>query len=89
MQGTSGPFGTDYVLSAHEDSRGVVWTGTKGAINRIDLKTGRYTVQPIGENTEVDAITQDKLMLLSTIKLPFTSNFCAGVVVPIPTLPEL
>jgi ligand-binding sensor domain-containing protein len=58
--GTSGPFGADYVFTAHEDSRGVVWTGTKGAINRIDLKTGRYTVQPIGENSDVDAIAQDR-----------------------------
>ena len=31
-----------------------------GAINHIDLKTGRYTMQPLGENTEVSAITEDR-----------------------------
>ena len=35
-------FATDYVLFAYEDSRGTVWEGTKGAINLIDLQTGRY-----------------------------------------------
>jgi ligand-binding sensor domain-containing protein/signal transduction histidine kinase len=59
-QGTSGSSGPDYVFTAYEDSRGVIWAGTKGAINRIDLKTGSYTVQPIGENTEVASITADQ-----------------------------
>ena len=58
-QGTSGSSRTDYVVFAYEDSHGVIWAGTKGAINRIDLKTGRYTVQPIGENTEVGSIAED------------------------------
>jgi ligand-binding sensor domain-containing protein/signal transduction histidine kinase len=57
---TGGPFGPDYVFTAFEDSRGEIWAGGMGTINRIELKTGRYTVQPIGENTEVDAITQDR-----------------------------
>jgi signal transduction histidine kinase/ligand-binding sensor domain-containing protein len=58
-QGSGGPFGTNYVLSAFEESPGIVWEGTKGAVNRIDLKTGRYTVQPISENTEVGSIAKD------------------------------
>ena len=56
----SGPSGRDYVFTAYEDSRGVIWAGSKGAINRIDLKTGRYAVQPIGENTVVNAIIADR-----------------------------
>jgi ligand-binding sensor domain-containing protein len=59
-QGTSGSSTTDYVVFAYEDSHGVIWAGTKGAINRIDLRTGRYTVQPIGENTEVGSIAEDR-----------------------------
>jgi signal transduction histidine kinase/ligand-binding sensor domain-containing protein len=59
--GVREPFGTNYVLSAYEASPGVVWAGTKGAINQIDLKTGRYTVWPIRENTEVASITKDLL----------------------------
>jgi len=58
--GTGGPFDPEYVFTAFEDSRGEVWAGTMGAINHIDLKTGRYTVQPLGDNTEVSAITQDR-----------------------------
>jgi ligand-binding sensor domain-containing protein/signal transduction histidine kinase len=58
--GTGGPVGPDYVFTAFEDSRGKIWAGTMGAINHIDLKTGRYTMQPIGENTEVSAITEDR-----------------------------
>jgi ligand-binding sensor domain-containing protein/signal transduction histidine kinase len=58
-QGPSGSSRTDYVVFAYEDTHGVVWAGTKGAINRIDLKTGRYTAQPIGENTEVGSIAED------------------------------
>ena len=58
--GSGGPFGPDYVFTAFEDSRGEIWAGTMGAINHIDLKTGRYTVQPVGENTQVSAITEDR-----------------------------
>jgi ligand-binding sensor domain-containing protein len=58
--GTSGLSRTDYVVSAYEDSHGVIWAGTKGAINRINLKTGRYAIQPIGENTEVSSIAEDR-----------------------------
>lgn len=54
------PFATDYVLFAYEDSGGTVWEGTKGAINLIDLQTGRYRVRPTGENTEVGSITEDR-----------------------------
>jgi ligand-binding sensor domain-containing protein/signal transduction histidine kinase len=57
---TSGLFRTDYIVFAYEDTHGVVWAGTKGAINRIDLKTGRYASQPIGENTEVGSIAEDR-----------------------------
>jgi signal transduction histidine kinase/streptogramin lyase len=60
-QGSSGSSGTDYIVFAYEDSHGVIWAGTKGAINRIDLKTGHYTVHPIGENTEVGSIAEDRL----------------------------
>ena len=59
-RGTSGVFRTDYVVFAYEDSHGVIWAGTKGAINRINLKTGHYDIQPIGENTEVGAIAEDR-----------------------------
>jgi signal transduction histidine kinase/streptogramin lyase len=38
----------------------VIWAGSKGAINRIDLKSGRYTVQAISENTVVTAIIADR-----------------------------
>lgn len=58
--GSGGPFGPDYVFTAFQDSRGEIWAGTMGAINHIDLKTGRYTVQPVGENTQVGAITEDR-----------------------------
>src|ERR1039457_6780936 len=58
--GTGGAFGPAYVFTAFEDSRGEIWAGTMGAINHLDLKTGRYTMQPIGENTEVGAITEDR-----------------------------
>jgi len=58
-RGTSGIFRTDYVVFAYEDSHGVIWAGTKGAINRINLKTGHYDIQPIGENTEVGSIAED------------------------------
>ena len=54
------PFGTDYVLFAYEDRLGSVWEGTKGAINRIDLRTGGHQVRPTGENTEVGSITEDR-----------------------------
>jgi ligand-binding sensor domain-containing protein len=54
------PFATDYVLFAYEDRAGTVWEGTKGAINQIDLRTGRYKVLPTGENTEVGSITEDR-----------------------------
>ena len=57
---SGGPFGTNYVFTAFEDSRGEIWAGTKGAINRIDLNTGRYTVQPIVQNTEVSSIAEDR-----------------------------
>jgi ligand-binding sensor domain-containing protein/signal transduction histidine kinase len=56
----SAPFGPDYVFTAHEDEHGMIWVGTRGAINRVDPKTGRYTMHPIGENTEVAAITQGR-----------------------------
>jgi hypothetical protein len=56
----SGLSRTDYIVFAYEDTHGVVWAGTKGAINRIDLKTGRYASQPIGENTEVGSIAEDR-----------------------------
>ncbi|RZU35204.1 ligand-binding sensor domain-containing protein [Edaphobacter modestus] len=59
-KGVSELFGTNYVLSAYEESPGVVWAGTKGAINEIDLKTGRYAVRPIAENTEVASIAKDR-----------------------------
>ena len=59
-QGTSGSSSTDYVVFAYEDTHGTIWAGTKGAINRIDLKTGRYDIQPIGENTEVSSIAEDR-----------------------------
>jgi ligand-binding sensor domain-containing protein/signal transduction histidine kinase len=58
--GTGGPFDPEYVFTAFEDSRGEIWAGTMGAINHIDLKTGRYTMQPLGDNTEVSAITEDR-----------------------------
>ena len=58
--GSGGPFGPDYVFTAFEDSRGEIWAGTMGAINHIDLKTGRYTMQPLGDNTEVSAIAEDR-----------------------------
>ena len=54
------PFGTSYVLFAYEDSGGDVWVGTKGAINQIDLRTGRYHARPTGENTEVASIIEDR-----------------------------
>jgi ligand-binding sensor domain-containing protein/signal transduction histidine kinase len=57
---TSGePFGTNYVLSAFEENPNLVWAGTKGAINRINLTTGQYTSSLIAENTEVGAIVKD------------------------------
>jgi signal transduction histidine kinase/ligand-binding sensor domain-containing protein len=56
---TSGVLRTDYVVFAYEDSHGVIWAGTKGAIDRIDLKTGHHDIQPIGQNTEVSAIAED------------------------------
>jgi signal transduction histidine kinase/streptogramin lyase len=59
-QGTSDSSRTDYVVVAYEDSHGVIWAGTKGAINRIDLRTGRYDIQPIGENTEVGSVAEDR-----------------------------
>ncbi|HWZ81255.1 MAG TPA: two-component regulator propeller domain-containing protein [Terriglobales bacterium] len=59
-QGTSSSSRTDYVVFAYEDSHGVIWAGTKGAIDRIDLKTGHYDIQPIGENTEVGSIAEDR-----------------------------
>jgi signal transduction histidine kinase/streptogramin lyase len=58
--GTGGPFDPEYVFTAFEDSRGEIWAGTMGAINHIDLKTGRYTMQPLGDNTEVSAIVEDR-----------------------------
>jgi ligand-binding sensor domain-containing protein/signal transduction histidine kinase len=60
-RGTSSVLRTDYVVFAYEDSHGVVWAGTKGAINRINLKTGHYDIQPIGENTEVGSIAEDQV----------------------------
>ena len=53
-------FRTDYVLFAYEDATGVVWEGTRGAINQLDLKTGRFIERTIGQNTEVGAIAEDK-----------------------------
>jgi signal transduction histidine kinase/ligand-binding sensor domain-containing protein len=53
-------FRTDYVLFAYEDTAGVLWEGTRGAINQIDLKTGRLIESPLGQNTEVGAIAEDK-----------------------------
>jgi signal transduction histidine kinase/ligand-binding sensor domain-containing protein len=53
------PFGTNYVLSAYEENPDVVWAGTKGSINRINLSTGKYTIDSIAENTEVGTITKD------------------------------
>jgi ligand-binding sensor domain-containing protein/signal transduction histidine kinase len=58
--GTGGPFDPEYVFTAFQDSRGEIWAGTMGAINHIDLKTGRYTMQPLGDNTEVSAIAEDR-----------------------------
>jgi ligand-binding sensor domain-containing protein/signal transduction histidine kinase len=59
-RGTSGILRTDYVVFAYEDSHGVIWAGTKGAIYRINLQTGHYDIQPIGENTEVGSIAEDR-----------------------------
>jgi ligand-binding sensor domain-containing protein len=56
----SGPFAPDYVFAAYQDERGMIWVGSRGAINRIDPKTGRYTMHPIGENTEVAGTTQGR-----------------------------
>jgi signal transduction histidine kinase/ligand-binding sensor domain-containing protein len=55
-----GSFRTDYVLFAYEDNAGTLWEGTRGAINQIDLKTGRLIERPLGQNTEVGAIAEDK-----------------------------
>jgi signal transduction histidine kinase/ligand-binding sensor domain-containing protein len=55
------PFPINYVLSAYEASPGVVWAGSRDAINQINLKTGRFTVRPIRENTEVASIVEDRL----------------------------
>ena len=55
-----GSFRTDYVLFAYEDKAGTLWEGTRGAINQIDLKTGHLTERPLGQNTEVGAIAEDK-----------------------------
>jgi signal transduction histidine kinase/ligand-binding sensor domain-containing protein len=58
--GTKGSFRTDYVVFAYEDAAGHVWEGTRGAINQLDLNTGRVIEKPIGQNTEVGAIAEDK-----------------------------
>ena len=39
---------TDYVSSAYEDRRGNIWVGSKGAVNRIDRQTGRFTTYLLG-----------------------------------------
>src|SRR5580704_6280265 len=58
--GPGGSFRTDYVLFTYEDAAGTLWEGTRGAINQIDLKTGRIIERPLGQNTEVGAIAEDK-----------------------------
>lgn len=54
-------FGPEYVFAAYEDNDSAVWVGGKGIVYRVDLKTGMHTLHPIPEDTEVQAITEDRL----------------------------
>jgi ligand-binding sensor domain-containing protein/signal transduction histidine kinase len=55
----------DEVTSVYEDSRGILWVGNRVALNRIDRKTGQYTIYRTaggpGElsNTYVISIVED------------------------------
>jgi signal transduction histidine kinase/ligand-binding sensor domain-containing protein len=52
--------GYDYTFSAYEADDGSVWAGGKGAVYQIDLRTGRYLVRTLPEDTEVRAIAEDR-----------------------------
>ncbi len=58
--GTKGSYRSDYVVFAYEDASGRVWEGTRGALEQLDLNTGRVTERPIGQNTEVGALAEDR-----------------------------
>jgi len=51
----------NYIFTAYESSDGSVWVGGKGVIYRVDLQTGRSLMKSIPEDTEVRAITEDRL----------------------------
>ena len=56
----------DEVTSVYEDSQGILWVGNRVALNRIDRKTGQYTIYRTaggpGElsNTYVISIVEDR-----------------------------
>jgi len=56
----------DEVTSVYEDSRGILWVGNRVALNRIDRKSGQYTIYRTaggpGElsNTYVISIAEDR-----------------------------
>jgi ligand-binding sensor domain-containing protein/signal transduction histidine kinase len=56
--------GTEHVSSVFVDSHGVLWAGGKGAVTRIDRKTGQYSIHKLaagaGANSEVLAIVEDR-----------------------------
>ena len=40
--GTPGSLSNDYVLSLARDRFGTLWVGTRGGLNRLDLRTGKF-----------------------------------------------
>ena len=56
--------GTEYVSSVFEDSQGVIWAGGRGAVTRIDRKTGRNSIHKLGvgegANVDVASIVEDR-----------------------------
>ena len=57
----------DEATSVYQDSRGILWVGNRSALNRIDRKTGQYTVYRTAggpgnlSNTYVLSIIEDPL----------------------------
>jgi streptogramin lyase len=61
------------VNGIYEDGKGILWVGTEGGLNRIDPKTGKYTLYRDGDQNNIVTLTGDGSRYL------WTGSFGSGL----------